>query len=201
MKPLHLDPDWLRRKYVDEGLSTYDIGAIVNRDPKRVYEKLRDFGIPTRPRGENLKGADCYMKQPGTVNPFAGRAHSEETRRTLSEKASVPKPYLRGHRNGMAGKFGPLNPRYIDGSSPERQRLYARSDWKEFVKQVYERDGYACRRCGAGHTGNRTLCAHHVKPWAGNPGLRYELGNVVTLCNTCHNWVHSRRNVAREWLG
>ena len=37
---LHLDKDWLYQKYVVEGLSTYDIGKIVGRNPKNVYNKL-----------------------------------------------------------------------------------------------------------------------------------------------------------------
>ena len=39
--------EWLQQKYVAENLSTYAIAKIVNRNPKRVYEWLVDFCIPT----------------------------------------------------------------------------------------------------------------------------------------------------------
>lgn len=200
MKPPHLDRDWLSKKYTDEGLSTYDIAKIVKRDPKRIYEKLRDFGIPTRPRGENLKGADNFM-QSGKPNPFAGHSHTAETRAVLSEKASVPKPYLRGARNGMFGRTGLSNPHFIDGSSPERQRLYASSKWHEIIRFVYQRDGSKCRRCGESKKGKRGLHTHHIKSWDSNKALRFDPSNIVTLCRKCHEWIHSKKNTTGDFLG
>lgn len=197
----NLDPDWLRERYVADGLSTYEIAAMVGRNPKNVYQKLRDFGIVTRPRGRNSSkgGRDNYILQ-GNANPFAGRTHSEETRKILSAKASVPKPYLRGDRNGMYGMVGPLNPRYIDGSSPERQRVYATSEWKAFARKVSRRDRRVCARCQASPQGRKSVHIHHILPWAGYPALRMDLSNVVTLCRDCHDWIHSAENAAREFL-
>lgn len=195
----HLNREWLEQKYVVEGLSTYDIARLVGRDPKRVYEKLKAFGIPTRKRGDNLKGPDNYMLQ-GNVNPFQGRHHTEGTRQILRQAASKPKPYLRGASNGMFGRCGADNPRWIDGSSPERQRLYAQSFWKVLAKTVYERDGYKCQRCGVPHCKGHRLHAHHILPWAGHPDTRFDLTNITTLCSECHHWVHSRANTHKAFL-
>lgn len=137
-----------------------------------------------------------YMKL-GRGNPFAGCKHSDETRRLLSEKASVPKPWLRGDRNGMAGRTGRLNPNYVDGSSPERQRAYASAEWRELVRVVRARDGYRCVECGAEKCGRRSLHLHHVKPWAGNPESRFDPDNILTLCADCHRAVH-RREVCHQ---
>lgn len=51
-------------------------------------------------------------------------------------------------------------------------------------KAVFERDGYRCRKCGekGGY-----LEAHHIKPFAYFPELRFELSNGLTLCEKCHN--------------
>lgn len=200
-KSKHLDREWLYQKYVVEGLSTYDIAKIVDRDPKRVYEKLRDFEIPTRPRGHNLANGDSYMMNPDNPNPFKGKRHTEETRQIMSEKASVPKPWLRGKRNGMYGATGENNPNYKDGSSPERQRLYAMGKGKAFLRAILKRDGYTCQRCGAAHEGGRSLHVHHIKPWAGNESLRFDQTNVIVLCKPCHSWVHSKANVNLDYLG
>lgn len=105
-----------------------------------------------------------------------------------------------GSDNPMFGRTGNRNPRYVDGSSPERQRAYVQSLGREFLKAVYARDSYRCRRCGAPKSGPRSIHAHHIKPWAGNPSLRFDITNAVTLCRPCHSWVHSRSNASREWL-
>lgn len=122
------------------------------------------------------------------------------TRRTVSEVRAIKKWGLSGKTNGMYGKCGSQNPRWIDGSSPERQTIYARSFWKEIIKAVYKRDGYKCLRCRCDHTTKNRLHAHHIKPWAGNVDERFDLRNIITVCQKCHNWIHSRENVDDEYL-
>jgi hypothetical protein len=121
-------------------------------------------------------------------------------RRTTSEARAVKKWGLSGKANGMYGRCGAQNPRWIDGSSPLRQTMYARSFWKELAKAVYQRDGYRCVRCGCAHSKGRRLHAHHKKPWAGNPDARFSLDNIITLCEPCHTWVHSKKNTKNEYL-
>lgn len=124
----------------------------------------------------------------------------EIPRRSVSEARSLKKWGLTGSANGMYGKCGDKNPRWIDGSAPLRQTMYARSFWKEIAKTVYERDGYLCQRCGLKHSKQNRLHAHHVKPWAGNPNFRFDTNNIITLCRDCHTWVHSKQNTANEFL-
>jgi hypothetical protein len=195
-----VNKEWLYQKYIVEGLSTYEIGAIVKRDPKRVYEWLKGYEIETRPRGDNLKDKDNYMKNPDAINPFFGKTHTEKTKRLLSKAASRPRPHLRGKNNGMYGKMGELNPRYIDGSSPERQKIYASSEWKAVARQVKKRDSYRCVKCGNKPLGYRNLHIHHIKTWAGNTQYRLDPSNLVCLCRECHKWVHSSANVGFDFL-
>jgi len=121
-------------------------------------------------------------------------------RRSISAARLTKKWGAHGAANPMHGKTGALNPRYVDGSSPERQRMYARTEGREFIRRVYARDDHKCCRCGGPKAGPRSLHVHHVKPWAGNPALRFDETNVVTLCRPCHGFVHSNRNVTREFL-
>ena len=59
--------------------------------------------------------------------------------------------------------------------------------WLEFRKRVYEKDGYRCTIC---NTKDRPLNAHHrfyednKEPW------EYNVGNLDTLCNWCHESIH-----------
>lgn len=121
-------------------------------------------------------------------------------RRSVSQARRVKYWGASGEANPMFGRTGALNPRYIDGSSPERQTMYARTAWKSVATEALRRDGYRCRRCATGHTKDTALVVHHIRPWAGNPGLRLALDNLATLCAPCHRWIHSKRNAGREWL-
>src|SRR5262245_57040758 len=56
-------------------------------------------------------------------------------RRTMREVRQRKYWGATGAQNPMHGRCGAQNPRWIDGSSPERQRLYAQSFWKELVRE------------------------------------------------------------------
>jgi hypothetical protein len=121
-------------------------------------------------------------------------------RRTIAQARKAKRWGPSGEANPMHGKTGAANPRYVDGSSPERQRMYAQGVGRAFLRAIYARDSYRCVRCGAGKTAPRSLHAHHIAPWADNPALRFDANNAVTLCRPCHHWVHSNANSAREFL-
>lgn len=95
---------------------------------------------------------------------------------------------------------GERNAAWKGGTTPERQRLYKAGHWRELVKQIYLRDSYTCQRCGGAKRGDRGLHAHHLRPWADAPDLRFDPANLVTLCRPCHEWVHSVNNIDREFL-
>ena len=147
-------------------------------------------GRPRRfARGHNLR-VDHPKDRLGYKPAFAGRSHTPETRAVLSEKASRPKPWLRGDRNGMAGRTGSNNPNWRGGGSPERQRLYASAEWKAVRRKVFARDGYRCASCGELRHGAKRMHLHHVKPWATHPELRLDPDNLIVLCADCHRARH-----------
>lgn len=95
---------------------------------------------------------------------------------------------------------GKKNPAWKGGTSPERQRLYNEGHWRIIVKQIYARDSYKCQRCGEPKNKPRSLHAHHIKPWATNIALRFDLTNMITVCRPCHSWIHSPSNTMKEYL-
>jgi len=65
------------------------------------------------------------------------------------------------------------------------------SDWGSRRKQVYKRDDYTCQNCGAtgGSKGDNELHAHHIVPKSS--GGVHDLSNLKTLCEDCHQAVHT----------
>lgn len=173
-------------------------GQHAYRQPQRHWDRdwlLREYETNKRSAGDIARSIGCTD---GNVL-FWLRKHGI-ARRRVGDARALKKWGAAGASNPMFGKTGDKNPRYVDGSSPERQRLYAQGAGRQFIRDVLARDGFKCRRCGSGKSGAKSLHAHHVKPWAGNPALRFDAENAVTLCRSCHSWVHSKANVAREWL-
>jgi hypothetical protein len=99
-----------------------------------------------------------------------GTKRSLETRRKHSEAAK---------RQVAAGR----HPFWRGGVMAANLRDRNCVEYKIWRKAVYQRDGYACVKCGGG--GGR-LEADHIKPFARFPKLRFEVSNGRTLCQPCH---------------
>jgi 5-methylcytosine-specific restriction endonuclease McrA len=194
---LHLNREWLYLKYITEGLSTYEIAKIVNRNPKNIYCKLKDFEIPTRTRAETIQ-KNAWWKQ-GLPSKRIGKHHSEKTKKQISKtRTGKIYPNLRGKNNGMYGK---RSANWKGGVTPERQKLYGQDLWKNIVKEVFERDNWLCQKCGGKHQHKNPLHTHHIKSWADYPDNRFDLGNLITICKKCHHWIHSKKNTKKDFLG
>lgn len=152
---------------------------------------LLNDGIPPPRRGrEKSHGGKGKSVQLTLLNPFFGRKHSSKTKAILSRKASVPKPWIRGEKNGMAGRTGSSNPNWKGGTSPERQRVYAGSTWRQLRRIVWKRDEGRCQRCGST---DGPLHMHHIKHWSTHPELGLDPENVVLYCKDCHWDQHRKR--------
>jgi endogenous inhibitor of DNA gyrase (YacG/DUF329 family) len=87
-----------------------------------------------------------------------------------------------------AYKVGEKSNTYKDGKSLERERgrdSYELSKWR---KEVFKRDNYLCKKCGK----EGYLHAHHIKHYADNTELRFDINNGITLCEKCHGEIHNR---------
>lgn len=214
--------DRLFQLYVVDGMGTYQIARLVGRDPKRVYDWLQGFRIPSRKRK--------WDTQPGR-HPFHEKAWLEheytDKRRSAQEiaaecgvtennvlfflhKFEIPTrstEEVRAHKywgavgpaNPMFGKRGRENPNWRGGITPERQAFYLSPEWRSAVPQVWKRDKATCQRCGLEAECGIEMHIHHRVAFAFRP-LRTEPSNLVLLCDPCHHWVHSRKNTERLLL-
>lgn len=192
--------EWLVEHYIEKGMDTSQIGKIVHRDPKSVWNWLKDFDIPTRKRGTTGNG---WSPEKGTPNPFKGRKHTEEFKARMSAyaKATGRVPYDPRVGSYMKGRKGAATPNWKGGITPERQAFYQTKEWKKASKIVWKRDAATCQNCGKCRNENRKLPfdIHHIVSFA-NKELRAKPSNLVLLCEPCHYWVHGKENTEGKFV-
>jgi hypothetical protein len=79
-----------------------------------------------------------------------------------------------------------------------RKRRWITKKYRQWRKQVFERDKYTCQVCG--QVGGN-LAAHHLDNYAKFKKLRYIVSNGICLCANCHKQFHvmyGMRNVIKE---
>lgn len=206
--------EWLYEQYVTLGRDCPDIAREVKRDAKSVWNWLKDFGIPTRPRGQQPDGSgNGWNPQSGKPNPFRGRKHSlttiaklkgrkvsQATRETLRAIAIADERVPFDKKVGPnGGRRGADHPCWKGGITAERQAFYATSAWKKAARVVWNRDKRTCQRCGKVHSRGEPFDIHHIVSFE-CVALRATVSNLVLLCESCHYWVHGRRNIKRRFI-
>jgi hypothetical protein len=172
----------------------------------KTWKLLDSFGTD-RTRNDG-KGATCFdcrrVKNPyaslrGRESTFKGKTHTEEARRKMSEakkgkKLRLGKKHTLDTRKKISIVTRERTPRgenafgYIDGKGVERHGVRQSDQYKRWRYDVYLRDNFTCQKCGDSSGGN--LNAHHIKPFANYPELRFDVFNGITLCKSCHMSEH-----------
>jgi len=120
-------------------------------------------------------------------------------RRTISETRKTKYWGACGVDNPMWNRKGELSPNWKGGITPERQGFYVSQRWKNACVAVWQRDKATCQRCGLKKIGDMPFHIHHIKSFADEES-RAEIDNLMLLCEVCHSWVHSRRNIGNEYI-
>jgi len=145
---------------------------------KKAWIKRRETFVPPM-KGKQMS-AESRLKMSlakiGKPSHRIGVPHTIETRKLISLRTRERTP--RG-RDCHSFKDGKLSERRGERFSPEYKR------WRY---DVFVRDHFTCQKCGDKRGGN--LRAHHVKPFATHPELRFDTSNGVTYCDQCHDDEH-----------
>lgn len=184
------------------GMSCVDIGEKVGRDPKSVWNWLKDWGVKTRPRG-----SDERQHFPKGHNLNIGRKQTEETKEKIRQARILDGSkslFLPNGDHVLKGRKGKEHPSWQGGVTPLRNAFYASEEWKDACSQVWQRDNAICQNCGLDHRDiNRQIKKfhiHHIMSFARFPDLRADPSNLILLCDTCHRWVHSRANTDKKFI-
>jgi len=192
--------EWLVEHYITKGMDCTQIAKIVGRDSKSVWNWLKDLEIPTRKRG--YASTKPFVKgDPRTKNrpPMSAETKAKIRAAALADGRV---PFHRHIGPPMKGKRGAETTNWKGGITPLRQQAHGSPEWKECVKAVWKRDNATCQRCNLHKSSARDIAfdIHHIVSF-GCSVLRFEVSNLVLLCEPCHYWVHSSNNTEKLFLG
>jgi len=209
-------------KLYQEGKTARQVAQILNCGRETVRRALIEANQDRRPRGtferhpfvptttpEKLEQLKALYATRATIGFMASATGVPPGNvEQILRNAGVPKrpnPAIGTKRPHTKHRRGPDCPNYIDGSFAERRRTLSKwnrsKEYKTLRAGCFGRDNHTCQQCGLQTHEKGVLCAHHIEPWAGNdPASRKKLENLVTLCQKCHNWVHSKANTEKKFL-
>jgi 5-methylcytosine-specific restriction protein A len=121
-------------------------------------------------------------------------------RRNISESRKLKYWGQKGEDNPMWNKKGELNHNWKGGITPERQGFYQSQEWKDTCRFVWNRDKGICQRCKIKNNEGVPFHIHHIISFK-NKETRSNPDNFILLCKICHNYVHSKSNKNREFIG
>jgi predicted restriction endonuclease len=132
---------------------------------KKQSERMKGHIVSDITKNKISKTITGYKYQP-TRRTNAGFKHTEE------------------HKQRMVERFtGDKNPAWKGGVKPLALKIRHSREMQEWRMQVFGRDNFTCQVCGVRGV---YLEAHHIKPFADFPELRFDISNGITYCRPCH---------------
>ena len=141
---------------------------------------------------EGLKGkkfSDERKKQIGLLKK--GTKMSEETKlkMSLAHKGKKYKPMSEQGKMNLrkSALKGEKSPKWKGGITPINKKIRTTIEYNLWRNSIFARDGFICQHC---KIKGLYLQAHHIKPFALFPELRFAIDNGITLCKECHKKHH-----------
>lgn len=146
---------------------------------ERLAAKLRKAAASKIGRPANPE----FVRWRKSHDVWTGRKHREESK----EKQSAKKKgvtHAMSHRIAQSARLQGIDiSEWRDFASSETQRIKRSLKYKQWRRDVFERDNWTCRDC---RVRGGVLHAHHIKPKSIYPELMFDVDNGLTLCRECH---------------
>jgi len=111
--------------------------------------------------------------------------YTEESKKKMSESHKGTTPWNKGLTKYDDKRLNYIRPTLFKdkGKSTENMKIRKSAKMKWWRNSIFKRDNYTCNDCK--QIGG-SLNAHHIKPFALYPKVRFDLDNGKTLCVPCH---------------
>jgi transposase len=187
------DPDWIREKYVEEGLKTSEIAELADVNRSTAENWMDRFGIERR--GESEARAEVDISRLKNEEWISEKYENDDLsiadiaeiigcgRSTVAnwlERHDIERPDP--HATGADA------PNWRGGHDNDYGYL-----WPEQRAKALRRDQHRCQRCGMTEPehreqSSRGLHVHHKTPYRefDDDEQAHRLENLITYCESCH---------------
>ena len=128
------------------------------------------YNLERKLRGTNKR---CYQKR--------------KIRDNLSDKGSLE--YIKKLSDAQRKRKGPLAGGWIDGRTPENERVKHSIEFRLWREAVFARDNWTCQKYKK--RGGIKLHPHHIFNFSQFPRLRFITNNGITFSEKAHKEFHN----------
>lgn len=114
---------------------------------------------------------------------LTGYKHDEEFCKKVSENLTGRKHSIESRIKMSLKRRGSNSSNWKGGVSKTNELIRKGIDFRIWRESVFSRDDWTCQEC---KLRGGELHAHHIKPFAYFPELRFDVSNGLTLCKDCH---------------
>ena len=179
IEPLYKNYEWLKEHYILTK-SMYKIAELCSCSYRTIHFWLVKFDIERIGRTD-YKHSDSVKDKIGKSSvgrrPMLGKAHSEETKKLMSELRS-----------------GTQNSNWKGGKTKIIREFRRSKEYLEWRTKVLLRDSHRCIECES----KNNLEVHHKISIHDDIEKALELDNGITLCEKCHKKAHRRVRNAKN---
>ena len=163
---IYRDKSWLE-KQINQGLHADEMAELAECSVEAIKKWVYAYGLSLNKRASGTKNPWNKGKPGYSLNL------SEESQQRRRENARL---YT---KRGADSNF------WKGGTSSERQLIGA---WtRQIAPEVHKKFDYICQKCGIR---GGILHAHHIVPVFADESLAYSFDNLVSLCKSCHEFIH-----------
>lgn len=162
---IYQNKSWLEKR-IAEGLNVQEMADIANCSIETIKKWSYHHGLSINKRKSG--SLNPWNKNKGgyslNISPEGMTARRENGKRRKGESSNFWRGDTRTIRQAMGG-------------------------WtRQQAPQVHAKYDYTCQKCAIC---GGSLVAHHLVPIFADPSLAYEFDNLITLCSSCHRFIHA----------
>lgn len=182
------DEKWLKLKYIDEMLSMRQISKICDVSVDTIRVRLNRFNIKLRSKKEsNFNSAIIKPKHYEKTSKMKKKQELQKTgENVLCKNCGCSFYVIKSNISKRRFCSFSCYKKWKKENRKRQDEWRDTSEYDEWRKNVYKRDGWKCCICNS----KNKINAHHIYYAKFYPKKRFDVSNGITLCEHHHIMLH-----------